>query len=222
MTYSNRRRFLIGLIVDWKFQARYIFNNILLLFMFGLAITVFIYIGTWNGVVDTFSKVSLQNNAITFNEPLEKADSIDTPLIVKLPFTKNKFQQLSPAQKILISKIILRVNALMLPLVAGLIAYIIMISLIFSHRIAGPVFKMKRSAMLVSRGDLTANFTLRKHDELVTLSNELENAITVLRGSIANMQKNIDEYKIASSEEEKKKCVENIEKAAAYYKTSRE
>lgn len=222
MSYSNRRRFLVGLIVDWKFQARYIFNNILLLLIFAAAITVFIYLGTWNGIVDAFSKVSLQNNTVSLSGTPAREGSIGTPLIAKFTFTKNKYEQLNQPEKLLLNQIILQVNSWMWPLIAGLIVYIVLISLIFSHRIAGPVFKMKRSARLVAGGDLTANFTIRKYDELTTLSNELENTVTALRGSMANIQKNVSELKKAASEEERKKCLEGLEEIVARYKTSRE
>jgi methyl-accepting chemotaxis protein len=222
MNYSNRRRFLLGLIVDWEFQSRYILNHIFLLLMFGAAITIFIYIGTWNGIVDAFSTMSSQNNVVLLNSAVEKVDSIDTPLIVKFPFMRHRFQALTPAQKLLLNKILLRVNALMIPLVIGLLAYIVMVSLIFSHRIAGPVFKMKRSATLISQGDLTVNFSLRKHDELIALGHELENALVMLRGSITNIQQNVGEYKAATSEEAKSKCIENIDRTASSYKTIRE
>jgi methyl-accepting chemotaxis protein len=222
MNSANRRRFLVGLIVDWKFQSRYIFNNILLLLIFAGAITLFIYLGTWNGIVDAFSNASRQNDTVSLSETPGQEAGIGAPLIVKLPFTKDKYQQLNPPQKLLLNEIILRVNSWMWPLVAGLIVYIIMISLIFSHRIAGPVFKMKRSAGLVAKGDLTANFTIRKYDELTTLSNELENAVGVLRGSMADIQKNMNALKKASSEEERKKCLEGIEEVVSRYKTSRE
>jgi methyl-accepting chemotaxis protein len=190
--------------------------------MFGVVITVFIYIGTWNGIVDAFSTMPGQSSAVLLNVPAEKTGSIETPLIVQFPFTRHKFQTLTPAQKLLLNKIILRVNALMIPLVIGLLAYIVMVSLIFSHRIAGPVFKMKRSATLISHGDLTVNFSLRKHDELIALAHELENALVMLRGSITNIQQNVSEYKAAASEEAKNKCIENIDKTASSYKTVRE
>jgi methyl-accepting chemotaxis protein len=220
MTYTNRRRFLIGLIVDWKFQARYIINNIFLLLIVGFAITVFIYIGTWNGVVETFSNVSLQNNTVSVNDSLDKAGGIVQSLLMALPATNEKFQQLNPAQKMLIIKIILRVNTLMLPLIVAMIIYIVMISLVFSHRIAGPVFHMRRSAELVAKGDLTADFHLRKHDELIPLAVDLQNAVTAVKGAIAGLQENLNEYKKALSDEEKKKYFENIEKALSSFKTN--
>jgi len=212
----------VGLIVDWEFQSRYILNHIFLLLMFGAAITFFIYIGTWNGIVDAFSKMPPQNSMVLSAEPAEKTSSVDTPLIAKLPFTRNKFQELTPAQKLFFNKIIHRVNSMMIPLVIGLFAYIVMLSLIFSHRIAGPVFKMKRSATLISHGDLTVNFALRRHDELIALSHELENAIITLRASITSIQQNVCEYKAAASEEVKIKCLEIIDTTVSKYETVRE
>jgi methyl-accepting chemotaxis protein len=189
--------------------------------MFGAAITIFIYIGTWNGIVDAFSKMP-QNSAVLLNESAEKQDNIKTPLVVKIPFTRHKFQELTQGQKLLLNNIILRVNSMMIPLVIGLLAYIAMVSLIFSHRIAGPVFKMKRSATLISQGDLTVNFSLRRHDELIALSHELENAIAALRASITSIQQNVSEYKAASTEQEKNRCLENIGNTASRYKTVRD
>lgn len=78
--------------------------------------------------------------------------------------------------------------------------------LLFSHRIAGPVYRIEKSILDITKGNLTLKISLRKGDELTDLA-EIINAMTEnLRNTIAlnkevsaAIQKDLDNIKNAIS-----------------------
>src|SRR5208283_4488683 len=50
---------------------------------------------------------------------------------------------------------------------------VLVISIFISHRIAGPEYRLVKLLEDVGQGDLTANTSLRKHDELKDIANQL-------------------------------------------------
>jgi len=52
-------------------------------------------------------------------------------------------------------------------------AAIAAISVLYSHRIAGPLFRIERNLDLIGGGDLTVNTRFRKTDQLFVLADEL-------------------------------------------------
>jgi methyl-accepting chemotaxis protein len=49
--------------------------------------------------------------------------------------------------------------------------------IIFSHKVAGPVYRLQQAAIQVSRGDLTNNVHLRRDDELKNLSSAFNSVV---------------------------------------------
>jgi methyl-accepting chemotaxis protein len=59
-------------------------------------------------------------------------------------------------------------------LILGLVtAAIAVISVLFSHRIAGPMYRMEKNLDAIASGDLTVNTRFRGRDQLSTLADEL-------------------------------------------------
>jgi methyl-accepting chemotaxis protein len=62
-------------------------------------------------------------------------------------------------------------------IMTGLLAMTItFLHLFYSHRIAGPAFRLGREAERIGRGELTADFQLRKKDNLTDLEDALKRA----------------------------------------------
>jgi nitrogen fixation/metabolism regulation signal transduction histidine kinase len=76
-------------------------------------------------------------------------------------------------------------NALLIGLVAGLGLLVICVGLagiVFTHKVAGPIFKMKRLLRQVGEGKLVVREKLRKGDELQHFFEAFENMVNDLRG----------------------------------------
>ncbi len=79
----------------------------------------------------------------------------------------------------------LQQNALLIGLVAGLGLLVICVGLagiVFTHKVAGPIFKMKRLLRQVGEGKLVVREKLRKGDELQHFFEAFENMVNDLRG----------------------------------------
>lgn len=76
-------------------------------------------------------------------------------------------------------------KALLIGLVAGLGLLVICVGLagiVFTHKVAGPIFKMKRLLRQVGEGKLVVREKLRKGDELQHFFEAFENMVNDLRG----------------------------------------
>ncbi len=59
---------------------------------------------------------------------------------------------------------------------------VIIVSSVVSHRMAGPIFKLEKSAKIVAEGDLTHRVWLRKGDQLV----DLKDSFNIMLESVHN------------------------------------
>lgn len=68
-------------------------------------------------------------------------------------------------------------------LVAGFFAAIsvLVLTLFTSHKIAGPLFRLKREIDLMKEGDLTRNFSIRSDDQLQGLAKSLSDMCAAIR-----------------------------------------
>jgi len=92
------------------------------------------------------------------------------------------------------------VNFTLLTRTLLLLPFSIILSILLSHKVAGPVFRMERYLSEVARGNLSSVLKLRKRDELQNLAGAI-NKMTHSLGKIAKeSQDNIAELSIALNE----------------------
>lgn len=68
-----------------------------------------------------------------------------------------------------------------LVIVTGAIAGI---SVLFSHRIAGPIYRLEKNIELIGSGDLTVNTRFRKTDQLFALADEINSMVRSLNHTV--------------------------------------
>lgn len=107
-----------------------------------------------------------------------------------------------------ISIIFDKVNDRLLFRIPILIIIIAMISIIISHKIAGPVYRFEQSAKKIAEGDLTLRIHLRKGDEMKSLAilfndmtEKLENMVKKDRKIVESIVKVIQEIPSDITEE---------------------
>jgi methyl-accepting chemotaxis protein len=76
-----------------------------------------------------------------------------------------------------------QVNHLLMRWIIVFLVVIAILSVFVSHKIAGPVYRLERSARVLASGDLTCKVKLRHGDEL----RELENAFNSMSESLRKM-----------------------------------
>ncbi len=84
-----------------------------------------------------------------------------------------------------------------LAVIGVLTVAVLILTLIMSHRIAGPTWRMEQSAKAVGSGDLTLNVRLRKNDEMKPLADKMNLMVTGLKGKVDGMSR---EYELLDGE----------------------
>ncbi len=73
------------------------------------------------------------------------------------------------------------------PSVMGVLVLLAIHSVLFSHRIAGPLYRYRTIFTAIREGDLTVSTTTRKHDYMKKESESLNEMITSLRSRIKDL-----------------------------------
>lgn len=83
-------------------------------------------------------------------------------------------------------------------LILGLVtAAIAAISLLFSHKIAGPIFRMEKNLEAIASGDLTVNTRFRGLDQLSVLADELNTMVRSLNHASRSAAESLDALRAA-------------------------
>lgn len=81
-------------------------------------------------------------------------------------------------------------------LILGLVtAAIAVISVMFSHRIAGPLFRLEKSLDAIASGDLTVNTRFRGMDQLSALADELNTMVRSLNHASRSVMDSAEELR---------------------------
>lgn len=78
------------------------------------------------------------------------------------------------------------------PWIGGVILFFGAISIFISHKVAGPLFRMKRSLDKVTQGDLSVVIKLRKWDDLKDLAEHINLLIEELRTFVIALRNDYD------------------------------
>lgn len=91
-----------------------------------------------------------------------------------------------------IVSIVQMVNIRILLSIIIITPFIIMIGIYFSHKVAGPIYRIERYLKEMAAGDLSQALTLRKGDELVSLAEGINNVRTGLVSAIDSHKDRLD------------------------------
>jgi general secretion pathway protein G len=109
------------------------------------------------------------------------------PLIIKL-----QSDVLGDAERQVVADQFLDLHARGWPIILGMCLLFIMHSFIWSHRIAGPLYRFKQVFKTVTKGDLTVPVSLRAKDYLTEEAHDLGAMVTRLRQQIAAIKRDAD------------------------------
>lgn len=111
---------------------------------------------------------------------------------------------------------ILLQTVLVVTVIVGLAT--IIITLLFSHKIAGPLYRFKKAIEAVKTGDLSVNFNLRNYDQLKGLSNEVNAMIDKTREQVNAIKADLANLK-AKKGSISEQDLEDLDKKINYFKT---
>ena len=95
---------------------------------------------------------------------------------------------MSDSERSTLKRAIKSVNRSLIPKIL-LLSLVLFIGGIFvSHKIAGPIYRIERSAEAIRRGDLRVSFHIRRDDELKETTHVLDEMLESLRNDIARIK----------------------------------
>jgi methyl-accepting chemotaxis protein len=93
--------------------------------------------------------------------------------------------------------LILRNTIIFTQLIVGVVVFIVIgyVTLYFSHRIAGPLYRLEKIMDQVGDGDLTVKVVFRKKDALLHLKTSMQYMIDNLQFRISHLRDSLEEFK---------------------------
>lgn len=104
---------------------------------------------------------------------------------------RESFLILSQLQKEMLTRSLIIYSLAFLLISGG----IIVITLLYSHRVVGPMYRLSMFAKKISSGDLSETVVLRGNDAIQPLADELNNLITDYRNSLDMLAVKTEEFK---------------------------
>ncbi len=87
----------------------------------------------------------------------------------------------------------------------------IVVTLLVSHKLAGPMFRFEKETMAIGEGDLTKEITLRKNDQLFEIAGSLNRMTGSLRGKVLDVRSGVENLiELASKQKSPEKIIENL------------
>jgi len=104
---------------------------------------------------------------------------------------------LSGHQKAELTDRFLELNSLLFPAMWILVGFIVAYSIIISHRIAGPIYRIRAVLKGLTKGNLSENLRLRKGDYLIREAGVVNDLIDSLRDNVRGMDRTYEEASAA-------------------------
>jgi methyl-accepting chemotaxis protein len=87
---------------------------------------------------------------------------------------------------------------------------ILMFMLIYSHRIAGPLYKMEKGLNQIAEGDFNVDMKLRTKDEFKGLADSFNDMVTALKNNITTTKQGVSALKRAIPAQANKELLDRI------------
>lgn len=212
----KRRKFWI----DPKLQFKYIAFNVIYLTVFAFLVGSGIYMSIWHSVTAEFSSARVDEK-LQMVKRINEYSQVRThqQAINSVPFLKDWAMMLSDHDKDLLNGILIRANRNLVPFFLIMIGIVVIVTILLSHRVAGPVFRLKRDVKTVAGGDLTVKFFLRETDELKDLASGIDSMVSGFASGTDQVKMLMEKAKSAKSDDERARCVEEAGQILSKYRT---
>lgn len=197
--------------IEPRLQMKYIVFNVAYLMFFALIIGGGIYLGIWRSVTREFSEAKVGMNLQEMKRIQEYQLARTNQEADSIPIISGWSKMLSDHDKQTFNSILMRANRTLVPFAAVMAFVIVLLTILLSHRIAGPVYRLKRGLKAVIEGDLTVRFSLREKDELKELAAGIDTAVHGFAEGIDKVKHCLENYGNSQSEQDKRKYISEAE-----------
>ena len=175
-------------LIKSRFQLKYTLSIVMLLVAVMVATGAGMYLGMWGSIITNFNKFKV-------SEDLETAKRISDYEGVRYQKGDYRLEKifreaelLSGEQRNALKDALAAVNNSLLPKALALAAVIFIAGIFVSHRIAGPLYRIERSAEAIRKGDLTVNFHVRKDDDIKDTAHILDEMVDTLQADVMKIK----------------------------------
>jgi methyl-accepting chemotaxis protein len=112
--------------------------------------------------------------------------------IIFAPYMLKLYLNYPLTEKAEAAKVLLLLHGTVWPWIGGVILFFGAVSIFISHKIAGPLFRMKKTLSQVTEGNLNASIKLRKWDDLKDLADHINLLIEQLRDFVITLRSDYD------------------------------
>jgi methyl-accepting chemotaxis protein len=112
--------------------------------------------------------------------------------IIFAPYILKLYLNYPLAEKAEAAKVLLFLHGTVWPWIGGVILFFGAFSIFISHKIAGPLFRIKKTLAQMTEGDLNTSVRLRKWDDLKDLAQHVNHLIEELRNFLTTLRNDYD------------------------------
>jgi len=175
-------------LVKKEFQLKYTFMIVGMLVVVMAASGLGLYLGMRGSIIENFSKFKVAQNLETARRIADYEQARYQKGDYRLERISKEAELLSERERAAINDALDSVNRSLLPKIAILFVLIFIAGIFFSHKIAGPMYRIERSAAAIRDGDLRVSFRLRKSDEMKDTASALESMVDSLQGDFGRIK----------------------------------
>ena len=183
-TTYKRRNYLI----NKKFQFKYTASIVAMLLVVMLVSGFGLYMGMWGSIIENFSKFKVSQNLENVKRITDYENARYKRGDYRLEKIFREAELLSTQEKDALKGALQSVNRSLVPKIIILAALIFLAGIFFSHKLAGPMYRIEKSAEAIQHGDLRVNFKIRKGDEMRDAAGALEGMVGTLHEDIKKMK----------------------------------
>lgn len=174
--------------INSKFQLKYTLSILAILAAVMIASGVGIYFGMWGSIIENFSQFKVSQNLETAKRIADYEDVRYRKGDYRLNRIFREAELLSAQQQDALKNALEAVNRSLFPKVMVLAVMIFIAGIFVSHKIAGPMYRIEKSAEAIRNGDLSVSFRMRKGDEMKEASSALEDMVDSLQADFARIK----------------------------------
>ena len=171
-------------LIKKEFQLKYTLMIVGILLVVMAASGVGLYLGMWGSIIENFDKFKVSQNLETVRRIADYEQARYQKGDYRLERIFREAELLSERERAAIKDALHSVNRSLIPKVIILFVLIFIAGIFFSHKIAGPMYRIERSAAAIRDGDLRVSFRLRKSDEMKDTAGALEEMVDSLQSDL--------------------------------------
>ncbi|MDO8526031.1 MAG: methyl-accepting chemotaxis protein [Candidatus Omnitrophota bacterium] len=180
----KRRNYLIN--KSFQFKYTLLITAMLLVVML---VSVFgLYMGMWGSIIENFSRFKVSQNL----ENVKRITDYEAARYNKGDYRLEKIfreaELLSAQDRDTLKNALRSVNKTLIPKVLALSFFVFLAGIFVSHKIAGPMYRIEKSAEAIRQGDLRVHFKIRRNDDMKGAACALEEMIEALHGDVKSLK----------------------------------